>query len=462
MTQESPLQNVSSWIKNSIMLKLFTIIILMLLLLIPSYMIRSIISERQSLNDQAIKEVSSKWAERQEVTGPILTIPILYEYLDAKGKPIQETKEWNILPKSLTISGKINPQKLRRGIYEIVVYDSKLNVEGEFKVPEMDSTHLKEIKFEKAFLTIGVSDLRGIKNQINVSWLDQKLGVQPGTKIANIIYSGVTVDLQNLKNSFSKAIKFKYSLDLQGSKNLSFTPTGGITKVNLTSQWNSPSFNGNFLPDSRDVDEDGFNAHWSILQLNRNFPQSWFGKLQLNSSSLPTYQMKNEGHSSVFHDSAFGVDLILPIDDYQKSMRSSKYAAMTIALTFLIFFLVEVLTKNKIHPFQYALVGLALCLFYTLLVSITEHSNFNLAYGVSTFGIVLMISCYSLSMLKMKRLTYLIAVMLVGIYVFLFVTLQLADYALLMGSAGLFIILGLAMYFTRNINWYKLNINLES
>ena len=156
-------------------------------------------------------------------------------------------------------------------------------------------------------------------------------------------------------------------------------------------------------------------------------------------------------------NSAFGVNLIMPLDDYQKSMRSAKYAAMTIALTFLIFFLVEILNGRKIHPFQYVLVGLGLVLFYVLLVSISEHSNFNLAYLISSVAIVSMITLYSYSIFRVRKLTLLLFATLVGIYGFLFVTLQLADYALLMGSAGLTLILGLTMYFTRNVNWYKLN-----
>ena len=226
---------------------------------------------------------------------------------------------------------------------------------------------------------------------------------------------------------------------------MSFVPLGNVTEVEIESNWPSPSFNGNFLPDFREVTDDGFSAKWKILQLNRNFPQSWIGRNQ----------------SEKMDEASFGVDLILPLDDYRKSMRSAKYAVMTITLTFLIFFLVEILNKKKIHPFQYALVGLALCLFYVLLISISEHSNFNVAYGISTFGIVAMISLYSLSAFKMKKLTVLLVATLSGIYGFLFVTLQLADYALLMGSVGLTLILGATMYFTRNINWYNLNIETD-
>ncbi len=464
MEKENPMEKVNAWIKNSIMLKLTTIAILMLLLLIPTSMIRSIINERQYLNDQAVEEVSSKWAEQQEVAGPVLTIPVVYEYGNTdKGNPIQETKNWHILPESLDISGVIDPEQLRRGIYEIVVYESQLDFEGTFKVPVIDSTNLKEIRFDKAFLTIGISDLRGIKNQVKVEWLDNDLSVQPGSKIPQIIYSGITVALPDLQALPTDPVQFRFSMNLQGSKDLAFVPVGSSTKVNLKSAWDAPSFNGNFLPDNREVSEEGFSADWSVLQLNRNYPQSWFGSLKLKNKAISANSPPVDYQSSsIFGDSAFGVELLLPLDDYQKSMRSAKYAVMTISLTFLIFFLVEILNKKKIHPFQYILVGLSLCLFYTLLVSISEHSNFNFAYGISTVGIVSMISLYTLSIFKMKRLTYLLSVTLIGIYGFLFVTLQLSDYALLMGSIGLFLILGLTMYFTRNINWYRLNIETTS
>ncbi|PIQ29731.1 MAG: hypothetical protein COW63_11560 [Bacteroidetes bacterium CG18_big_fil_WC_8_21_14_2_50_41_14] len=182
-----------------------------------------------------------------------------------------------------------------------------------------------------------------------------------------------------------------------------------------------------------------------MLQLNRNIPQSW------------VYGDQREN----LNNAAFGVDLILPLDDYQKSMRSAKYSVLTIALTFLIFFLVEILNRRKIHPFQYTLVGLALILFYVLLISISEHTNFNVAYFISTVAIVSMVSLYSMSIFKLRKFTMILTTILAAIYGFLFVTLQLEDYALLMGSIGLTIILGATMYFTRKINWYQLNFESQ-
>ena len=443
-----PIEKASSWFKNSVTVKLITITILMLLLLIPASMIKSIIHEREQLSEQATLEVNKKWANSQELNGPVLTIPVTYEYQD-KEETKTYVKNWNILPKNLKIDGKVDPQKLKRGIYEVVVYKSDLSISGDFNLNQkIDLTDLKKIHYDKAFLTIGVSDLRGIKNQIKLKLNKQTLEVEPGSKIPNLIYSGVTINIPNLTDSSAKKLDFDFKLKLQGSKDLTFIPIGSNTEVTMSSTWDSPSFNGNFLPDVREVNQDGFSAKWKVLQLNRNFPTSWFSYPNSDKSSINKELLKN---------SAFGFSLILPLDDYQKSMRSAKYAVMTIALTFLIFFLVEILNRRKIHPFQYALVGLSLCLFYVLLVSITEHTNFNFAFGISTLGIVSMISLYSLSVFKVKKLTLLLIAVLMGIYGFLFVTLQLADYALLMGSIGLILILAATMYFTRNINWYQLN-----
>ncbi|MFK7969868.1 MAG: cell envelope integrity protein CreD [Bacteroidia bacterium] len=444
-SQIGPEKKTSSLIRNSITVKLITITALMLLLLIPAYMIQGVIQEREQLSKEATQEVSAKWANAQQINGPILTIPVVYEKLSGT-QTITTKKYWHVLPDELNIDGEILPEKLKRGIYEVVVYKSDLKIAGNFTFDSKpDPEHLKEIQYDQAFLTIGISDLRGIKNQINVNWAGNSLEVNAGSKASSLIRSGISVSIPNLAEQLDKKIAFDFAVNLQGSRNISFIPVGNTTNVKMQSPWQSPSFNGNFLPDNRDVTEQGFTADWSVLQLNRNYPQSWLGN----------------AHLSQMLASSLGVDLILPLDDYQKSYRSAKYAVMTIALTFLIFFLVEILNKKKIHPFQYALVGLALCVFYILMVSISEHSNFNVAYGISTITIIAMISLYSLSVFKKISLSLLLVATLIGIYGFLFVTLQLADFALLMGSVGLVCILGLTMYFTRNIDWYGLSVEKE-
>ncbi len=442
---------VGSWVRNSVSLKLGIITFLILLLLIPTEMVKSIIYERQALNEATTEEVSSKWANSQLISGPIITIPVVYEYWQEKsdeagGSIVTVQDYYYLLPSTLNIKGKVEPKKLRRGIYEVVVYDSKMTVSGSFdiKVKPVQSG-LKEIKWEEAFITVGISDLRGIKKNVIFNWNEEKLEVQSGSNILTLIPSGITLAISGLEAMNNTPINFKFDLDLQGSYNLSFMPVGSTTNIALQSSWASPSFNGNFIPDEREVTDQGFTASWEVLQLNRNFPEYWTG----------------EGQEYNLSESVFGVDFMLPMDDYQKSMRSAKYAVMTVVLTFVIFFLVEILTKRKIHPFQYTLVGLSLSLFYVLLISLSEHSNFNTAYLISAVAVVSMISLYSLSVFKSKKHSLLLVGTLTGIYGFLFVTLQLTDYALLMGSIGLTLMLSATMYFTRNINWYQLRSDTE-
>ncbi len=443
---ENPMKlfdKVNNWIKNSVSLKLMVITILMLLLLIPSAMIERIISERELLSEEAIREVSLKWAGSQQINGPILTIPVVFDETH-DDKTTRATRYYHMLPEALDIIGAIEPQKLKRGIHEVVVYKSDLELAGSFNISKkIVEDNIVEIQYDRAFLTVGLSDLRGIKDEVVMQWNKERLTVEPGSKIPGLIESGFTIDLPPLSNSETQKFDFALDLKLRGSQTLSLTPLGSVTNAKLHSSWEDPSFNGNFLPDERDVTESGFNASWKILQLNRNYPQQWFGS----------------EYSKSIKESGFGLDLLLPIDDYQKSMRSSKYGAMMIALTFLIFFVVEILNKRKIHPFQYILVGLGLCLFYILLVSISEHLGFNMAYLISAIAIIGMISVYSFSVFRSRKFSILVFIAMSVIYNFLYVTLQLAEYALLMGSIGLTLILGTTMYLTRNIDWYKINIS---
>ncbi len=441
-TSNSFLEKINNWLKNSLSLKLITITFLMLILLIPASMIKSIITERQYLRESTISEVSQKWANRQNINGPVMTIPLTYEEKVDKDEIRDYMKYLHILPEDLQIDGTIDPTRLRRSIYEIVVYESALSIKGNFKINKsIDKNNLKRINYDQAFITMGVSDLRGIQNQMKLQWNDTELEVEPGSKIPEIIRSGVTIALPDLSDLVDSTFDFGLDIDLQGSQNISFTPLGKTTDINISSEWPDPSFNGSFLPDERDVTEAGFSAQWKVLQLNRNYPQSWIGN----------------DYSNNIKSSSFGIDLILPLNDYLKSTRAAKYAAMTIALTFLIFFVIEILNHRKIHPFQYTLVGFALLLFYILLISISEHLNFNMAYFISSIIVVGMITLYSMSVFKKNKLSILLMAILSSLYGFVFTTMQLTEYALLMGSIGLAVILGLTMYFTKNINWYKLN-----
>lgn len=435
------LERMGQSIKRSVTLKLLSIFILMMLLLIPLSFVESLIEERQGLRQVAITEVSNKWANDQEVYGPILTIPVSRRVVSEDVVNIIRD-EVHILPSDLDIKGDVTPKTLSRGIYEVAVYDTRLSFSGRFDTLSnyLDEFNEYEAHYEDAFLTVHVSDLRGIKEKILVRWNDLTKEVTPGSAIPAIVASGVTVK-QILDADPVAENSFSFDLDLQGSQFLGFIPLGKETRVDITSDWQDPAFDGAFLPTEREVNDAGFNAQWKVLELNRNYPQFWMGNR--NATDL-----KN---------SAFGVKLLLPANDYQKSMRSAKYALLAISLTFLTFFLVEIFNKRKLHPFQYILIGLALVLFYTLLVSISEHTNFNTAYLISSISIISIIALYARAILQSSKQTLVLVVILCFTYAFVYITLQLQDYALLIGSIGLTAILAFTMYITRKINWYSLS-----
>lgn len=409
-------------------------------------MIESLIFEREATQNDAIAEVSSKWAEQQTISGPFISIPY-HRYVkefskkDSTEKVVQIKEFLHLMPSQLSISGIINPEKRNRGIYEIVVYNSKLNISGTFGPLDLEASDLlaKNVLLDKAEFVVGINDLRGIEEQINLNWNAEKISFNPGVSSNDVVSSGINA-LLTFNPEDSTEYKFNLSLDLKGSQLLYFTPVGKVTDVNLSSPWPNPSFNGAFLPDSREVTDAGFKANWNVLHLNRNYPQTW----------------RNAKNS--IQDSSFGIDLLLPVDNYQKSYRSIRYAILFIGLTFLVFFFIEVLNKVFIHPIQYILVGVALIVFYTLLLSISEHLKFNMAFIVSAIATLLLIAGYIQAILKSKHLTLLIVGILTILYTFIFVIIQLQDYALLIGSIGIFIILGLVMYFSRKIDWYNLNL----
>lgn len=423
-------------IKYSIGIRLIIIAFLTLVLLIPSIMIQSLISERKDRRDEAAGEISEKWGNRQIITGPILTVPYKYYIKDQDNNLVQTIKYAHFLPEDLIVDGLLNPEIRYRGIYEVVVYNSQLFISGKFESPDLTDLKIpsKDILWQDAFLSLGISDMKGIKDFIDVDWNSIKYSANPGIETKDVISSGISIR-PNIAAE-KKEYNFKIDLILNGCFGLFFSPVGKETKVELKSDWPNPSFAGNFLPVDRDINSNGFSANWKILHLNRNFPQKWTGSQHKVS------------------DSIFGVNLLLSVDEYQKTMRTAKYAIMFISLTFLTFFMIELLSKKVIHPIQYLLIGFALLIFYTLLLSISEYIVFKFAYLIASIGIIILISLYAKSVLTDLIQTIIISGVLIILYGYLYILLQLQDYALLMGSIGLFFVLAVVMYLTRKIDWF--------
>jgi inner membrane protein len=467
------MSNFSIWVKTSHTVKFAAVGILVLLLLIPTYMIQGLISERQSQSQNVINEISSKWGYDQTIAGPIINIPYkdVVASQNDKGQTIYTNtiSTMHFLPEQLDIKGDVKTELKHRSIYDAVVYSTELNIKGRFNKIAIEKLGIaaENVLWEKAYVSINIPDLRGINKRVILNWNVDTLEMNPGIDDNDILVSSgnkytaydnydrnavETVPVKNSGNGSSglsakvnvkdaPSIDFSMTLDLNGSSSLYFIPIGKETNVTLKSAYKTPSFDGAFITDSNEVNDKGFEANWKVLNLNRNFPQEW----------------TNSAYN--INEAAFGVNLLIPVDHYQKSMRSAKYAIMFILLTFLVFLFTEILNGFKIHPVQYLLVGLALIIFYTLLLSISEQLGFTTAYLLSSGAIILLISLYSKTIFKENRLMALLAGILIILYGFLFIILRSEDYALLIGSVGLFIVLCVIMYLSRKIKWYGDDVN---
>lgn len=449
----SVFEKVSSWARRSVTLKLITIGILILLLLIPSAMLTSLIYERESTRNKAVDEVSSKWGNAQTIGGPVISIPYQISIKKENGEIELATQFAHFLPENLTVKGSLLPEKRYRGIYVVVLYNSQLEISGKFTYPDLKLLNISPDVFQlnKAIVSLGITDMKGIKQQVSFTTGDTSVSFSPGIPSSDIFGSGLSVPINLINNKGE--ISFNLKLNLNGSQKIHFLPFGKETYVELNSTWASPSFEGDFLPDERNIDNNGFSAKWRVLHLNRNYPQQGIGAF-ISQQQNNGYDYESNMYLEGNRESAFGVRLLLPVDEYQKTMRSAKYNIMFIILTFVTFFFVEVLNKKRLHPIQYLLIGFSICLFYVLLLSLSEHMSFNISYLISSIIILILVTFYSLNILKSKFLTSLVAGVLIILYGFFYSLLQIEDYALLLGSLGLLVILSTIMYLTRKIDWY--------
>ena len=429
---------------QSITLKAIIIGFLTLLMLIPGAMIQNLISERQQRSEETIQKINSKWSNAQTVNGPVLEIPYQTKNLNEKNIVETEIHKLYLTPELLTINATLIPEERHYGIYTSILYKSELNISGKFKKLDLEVPANSVIQWKEASIRIGISDLRGMTNNLDFVLNNSHFTAEAGGA-KDAIGQGLVITLKNYDSwQSSNDLTFSTNLKLNGSSNINFIPVGKTTLVSMNGAWKSPGFIGSFTPEYN-INDKGYTAKWKVLHFNRNIPETWTDK-----------------EFQSFSDTSFGVNMVDPVDHYQQNMRSAKYALMFIALTFVVFFFVEILTKTRIHPIQYLLVGIALILFYSLLLSISEQLNFGIAYLLATIATIGLIATYAHSIFKNKMQTSILVTFLGILYLFLYVVLQLEDIALLIGSIGLFIILGTIMYFSGKINWYKPTREIEN
>jgi len=423
-------------IGRSATFKLFTICVLILVLLIPTAMVESLIDERDARKQQVIAEISDKWGGAQVITGPVITIPYANHAQGPDGKTTTWTAYLHILPDSLDIQSQITPHVRYRGMYEAVLYTASLTLSGRFPRAQVADLRVpaEDIQWSDAFISLGITDMRGIADRVEATFNDEPLSMEPGLETKDVIQSGVSAAIA--MDDADTSHPFQFQLRLNGSQDIRFAPVGKVTTVAASSEWKDPSFDGAFLPVERSVSDQGFSANWRVLDLNRNYPQRW------------------KGSAHDICQSTFGVTLFSPVDIYQKTTRTAKYALLFIVFTFVAFFLSEVMNRLRVHPVQYLLIGFAVILFYVLLLSISEHSSFGLAYLLSAGAVIGAVTGYAKAILRTRVVTGTVGGILAALYAYLYVVLQLEDYALLMGSIGLFAVLSAIMYLTRRIDWY--------
>ncbi len=434
----------SFWESNKLLIKGFVIGILILIMLIPAAIISDLVRERANRQQEVVNEVSRKWAEPQTIVGPVLMLPYKTMEKDSKGVVTETKSIAYFLPDKLNIKGSILPETRHRSIYEVMLYRSDLTFTGNFDNLNLASLNIKpeQVIWNEARLAVGIQDTRGLDDETNFTWNNGNQKLEPGVPDNNIVATGIS-NLVNVDAAGSN--QFSIKLKLKGSEYFYVTPVGKTTLVNISSPWSNPAFDGKYLPDTNaDVTQQGFNATWKIQQASRPYPQSWVSG---------THRLA---------ESAFGVRLIQPTDNYAKTERSVKYALLFIGLTFAVFFFIELLQKKQIHPLQYLLVGIALSVFYTLLLSFSEYIGFNKAYVIAAAATIALIGLYVWSMFHKAKIAIGFTLALGSLYAYIFFLIQLQDYALLFGSIGLFVVVALAMYSSRKIDWYHINTRTPS
>lgn len=444
-------------------IKLVIISILVLILLIPKVMILDLVRERKDYSESVIDEQTRTWGGEQILSGPLLKIPYYTKFIEkvvVKEKLEEKTTEIKnflyLFPKDLNYIGEIKKDSKNRSLYTVEVYEADLNMKGHFELPtEVFSTidNLIRIDYENVVLIYGIADLKGMVAIPNVIFDEKEVIFEPETKdfsfYFNSLSTGRYVDLSSKEksgvsallslDSSKKVFPFDAHFTLRGSIGLGFVPVAKQTYVNLKSNFLHPSFQGAFS-NINTVSSDGFNAEWTISEFNRSLPNYW-----LNHSEID------------LKGNEFGVNLISPVNHYTKSERTTKYMFLVIVLTFLAFFIIEIVNQLRIHVFQYALVGIALAVFFTLLLALSEYIGYDYSYLISALATVVLIILYSFSIFHNRKSSILLLGLLLIIFGFIYTIIQMEEYSLLVGTIGLFITVAMTMYTTRKIKWYESN-----
>lgn len=424
--------------RTGITAKLLLVGLVLLLSQIPVAMISSLTRGRERLARTVEVDISAKWGGRQYVTGPVLTIPLKREtesrQKDGTLRKVEEISAFHAVPDQLAVSGELFPELRYRGIYEVVLYRSRLVLKGYFSVQDPLPAQWHP-DYGEARIALGLSDIKGITG-IDVKIDGRSRKVLPGTGNCSLSPHGVSVEIGPIvKKQLQQNIPFEITLSLNGCRDLFFWPVGRSTRAELSSKLSTPSFCGAFLPQEREVTETGFRAAWAVSEFNRNCPSSWVGS-----------------RICLGNESAFGVSLIKQASSYALVKRAVSYDILVYLIVLMTFLIAERVAKAWVHPLQYFVAGLSLVLFYSILLALSEHIPFNLAFFAATLVTAALNCFYGFLIFRKGAVAYLLAGVTAVAYALVFVILRLEDYALLAGSGVLLVIMIVLMAFTGRLN----------
>ena len=419
-------------------LKVAIVIVLGLVMLVPLELVRGIILERAERAQEVTAEIAGKWAASQTLRGPFLLLPA--ERANPNIPGAEPTRRMLVLlPEDFTATAETATETRSRGIFDAEIYTAKIRLAGSFDEGSLDPALLEDgwrLRPEQAMLALGVSDPRGLQEDLSLTWDGKGVEVKLGMPAAFLALEGVHWPVQVFAGDVSD--NFAIEMTLRGSAALSLLPAGRQSRLSIAGNWASPSFDGTSLPLRHDVSGEGFSAEWRVSHLARALPQSW------SSYQAPGPDWRNL---------VVGVKFLDPVDFYRLSERSVKYGALFIALTFLVFFFFELLLGVAIHPVQYLLVGAALVVFFLSLVAFAEVVGFAAAYGLSALIVAGMISLYAAAVLRRRLWGGLLFALTAALYGLLFLILRLEEAALLSGTLVLLVALAVIMFATRRLDW---------
>ncbi len=430
------------------------VLCLTLVLLIPLQWIADIIEDRNGYRAEAEASIANSWTGPQQVVGPILVLPyqqstpVEAKTVGQRWETMTRHRVW-ILPDVVTFEVAMHTELRYRGIFKVPVYRATMQVAGQFiqkAIQAIQATVGEGAVWGDPYLVLLVGDTRGFSTRPVLQWGEQPIPfaastAPPGEKPLLIQATGIHAPLTPVA---AADYPFRFELSLRGMEQLAFAPIGEDTVVNMRSDWPDPQFSGRFLPERREISPEGFTAQWRT--------SSFAGSIQQILSRCQEIQCPQ------LLDDRFGITLIQPVDNYQQAMRSVKYGVLLIALAFAAALLFEVLSRRRLHPVQYGLVGLALAMFYLLLVALSEHLPFNLAYGLAALAVTVLVTGYALAATRQRLAGLGFGAGIASLYAVLYIILSSEGSALLMGSLLLFAVLAAIMWLTRSIDWYAVEL----